>query len=146
MLTTREVIFATPAPIKIKLSGKLDVLKHSNSLAEIITSQKRIKVKLPDYIGFDLLKPLFGKDVTVMGLANLNPAGQLVSILLSDIHPVNPDDSFFNAIPPVLKETTDIKQLIVAQKYTCVKTAEFNKLAEELNITESVEEMINALK
>ncbi|MCX6287653.1 MAG: hypothetical protein NTY96_11115 [Bacteroidetes bacterium] len=137
---------ATPEPIKIKLSGKLDVLKHSNSLAEIITSQKRVKVKLPDNIGFDLLKPLFGKDVTVMGLANLNPAGQLVSILLSDIHPVNSDDSFFNAIPPVLKETTDIKQLIVAQKYSRIKTAEISKLAEELNITESVEEMINALR
>ena len=136
----------TPEPIKIKLSGKLDVLKHSNSLAEIITPQKRVKVKLPDNIGFDLLKPLFGKEVTVTGLANLNPAGQLVSILLSDIHPVNSDDSFFNAIPPVLKETTDIKQLIVAQKYTRVQTAEFNKLAEELNITESVEEMISALK
>ena len=81
-----------------------------------------------------------------MGLANLNPAGQLVSILLSDIHPVNPDDTFFNTIPPVLQETTDIKQLIVAQKYTRIKTAEFNKLAEELNIAESVEEMINALK
>ncbi|MCK9421468.1 MAG: hypothetical protein M0Q38_02615 [Bacteroidales bacterium] len=137
---------ATPEPIKIKLSGKLDMLKHSNSLAEIITSQKRVKVKLPDNIGFDLLKPLFGKEVTVMGLANLNPAGQLVSILLSDIHPINSDDSFFNAIPPVLKETTDIKQLIVAQKYTRVKTTEINMLAEELNITESVEEMINALK
>lgn len=93
-----------------------------------------------------MLKPLFGKAVTVMGLANLNPAGQLVSILLSDIHPVNPDDTFFNTIPPVLQETTDIKQLIVAQKYTRIKTAEFNKLAEELNIAESVEEMINALK
>jgi hypothetical protein len=46
----------------------------------------------------------------------------------------------------VLQETTDIKQLIVAQKYTRIKTAEFNKLAEELNIAESVEEMINALK
>ncbi|MEI7501575.1 MAG: hypothetical protein WCK84_14150 [Bacteroidota bacterium] len=137
---------ATPEPIKIKLSGKLDVLKHSNSLAEIITPQKRVKVKLPDNIGFDVLKPLFGKDVTVMGLANLNPAGQLVSILLSDIHPVNSDDSFFNAIPPVLKETTDIKQLIVAQKYSRIKTAEINKLAEELDITESVEEMINALR
>jgi len=136
----------TPEPIKIKLSGKLDVLKHSNSLAEIITPQKRVKVKLPDNIGFDLLKPLFGKEVTVTGLANLNPARQLVSILLADIHPINSDDSFFNAIPPVLKETTDIKQLIVAQKYTRVKTTEFNKLAEELNITESVEEMINALK
>jgi len=136
----------TPEPIKIKLSGKLDVLKHSNSLAEIITPQKRVKVKLPDNIGFDLLKPLFGKEVTVTGLANLNPARQLVSILLADIHPINSDDSFFNAIPPVLKETTDIKQLIVAQKYTRVQTAEFNKLAEELNITESVEEMISALK
>jgi len=136
----------TPEPIKIKLSGKLDVLKHSNSLAEIITPQKRVKVKLPDNIGFDLLKPLFGKEVTVTGLANLNPARQLVSILLAVIHPINSDDSFFNAIPPVLKETTDIKQLIVAQKYTRVQTAEFNKLAEELNITESVEEMISALK
>ncbi len=136
----------TPEPIKIKLSGKLDVLKHSNSLAEIITPQKRVKVKLPDNIGFDLLKPLFGKEVTVTGLANLNPARQLVSILLADIHPINSDDSFFNAIPPVLKETTDIKQLIVAQKHTRVQTAEFNKLAEELNITESVEEMISALK
>ena len=93
-----------------------------------------------------MLKPLFGKDVTVMGLANLNPAGQLVSILLSDIHPVNPDVTFFNAIPPVLKETTDIKQLIVTQKYTRIKTAQFTKLADELNITESVEKMIKALK
>jgi len=136
----------TPDPIKIKLSGKLDVLKHSNSLAEIITPQKRVKVKLPDNIGFDLLKPLFGMDVTIIGLANFNPARQLVSILLSDIHPVNTDDSFFNAIPPVLKETTDVKQLIVAQKFTHAKTADFIKLADGLNITESVEELINALK
>jgi len=136
----------TPAPIKVKLSGKLDVLKHSNSLAEIITPQKRVKVKLPDNIGFEVLKPLFGEEVTVTGLANLNPGGKLVSILLSDIHPVNTDDSFFNAIPLVLKETTDVKQLIVAQKFTHAKTADFIKLADGLNITESVEEMIHALK
>jgi hypothetical protein len=136
----------TPAPLKIKLSGKLDVMRHSHSMVEIVAGQKRVKVKLPENMPFDELKPLFGKDVTITGIANYNPAYQLVSILLSDIRSVHPDDLYFQDLPVLIKETTDIKQLIVKQKYTGVRKPEFDKLVVDLAINEPIESLLASLK
>jgi len=137
---------ATPAPLKIKLSGKLDVLKYSHSMVEIVSRQKRVKVKLPEHVNFEELKPLFGQEVTITGIANYNPAYQLVSILISDIHAENPSDLYFRNIPSLIKETTDIKQLIVKQKYTGFHKSDFDKLVDELAIDEPLDVLLASIK
>lgn len=139
-----EVI--TPPPMKIKLSGKLDVLKHSHSMVEIISQHKRVKIKLPETITFDQLKMLFGQDVSIIGIANFNPAHQMVSVLLSEIQPAGSEDSFFRNVPELIKEKTDIKQLIVKQKYTGVQEAALDKLVDKLAIDDPIEDLLSSLK
>jgi hypothetical protein len=142
----RKLEDTTPAPLKIKLSGKLDVLKHTHSMVEIVARQKRVKVKLPEKVNFDELKPLFGKNVTITGIANYNPAYQLVSIMLLDIKGEDEPDSFFRNIPSLIKETTDIKQLIAKQKYTGIQKSAFFGLVDELAIDEPLDELLASLK
>jgi hypothetical protein len=142
----RNLEDTTPAPMNIKLSGKLDVLKHSHSMVEIISRQKRIKVKLPEQVNFEELKPLFGQEVTITGIANYNPANQLVSISLSDIHAEYPEDLYFRNIPSLIKETTDIKQLMIKQKYTGYHKSDFDKLVEELAVEEPLDLLLDSIK
>jgi hypothetical protein len=115
-------------------------------MVEIVARQKRVKVKLPEKVNFDELKPLFGKDVTITGIANYNPAYQLVSIMLLDIKGENEPDSFFRNTPSLIKETTDIKQLIAKQKYTGIQKSAFFGLLDELAIDESLDELLASLK
>ena len=135
----------TPSPVKIKLSGKLDVMKHTSSLLEIVADNKRVKVKLPEKLPIEQLKPFFGTQVTIIGTANYNPARQLVSILLSDIQGLAEGDGFFQHIPSVVKETTDLKELIATQKYSGFKKSKFDQVIDELNIDEPIDTLLQAL-
>jgi len=141
----RVLEVTTPAPIKVKVNGTLDMMKHSNSLIEILSETKCIKVKLPEYIKIEDIKQFFGNQVTVIGLANFNPAHQLVSILLSDIQSPSEEDVFFKRIPKILKEKTEIRQLITEKDYKGFNKTKFDKLIDEMAVEEPIEVMLNAL-
>ena len=136
---------STPEPVKIKLSGKLDVMKHTHSQLEIISNEKKVKVILPESFRIDEMKQFFGREVTIQGLANFNPARQIVSIELADIKAATGKDVFFRQIPHLLKEKTDIKQLIAEKNYRGFDKVRFNKLIDELDIAEPLEDLINSL-
>lgn len=135
----------TPAPLKVKITGKLDMMKHSNSILEILTERKSVRVKLPDNIRIEDVKSLFGDEVTVTGMANFNPAHQLVSVLLSDIQSPSIGDLFFNNIPRILKEKTDLRQLIAEKNYKGFSKTKFEKLIDEMDVVEPLELLLNSL-
>jgi hypothetical protein len=136
---------STRAPLKTKISGKLDMMKHSSSVLEILSDKRSIKVKLPDTIRMEEIKVFFGSQVTVTGMANFNPANQLVSILMADIKGANQEDIFFIQLPKVLKEKTEIKQLIKEKNYKGFNKTRFDKLIDELEVEEPIETLLNAL-
>ena len=135
----------TPPPIKVKVNGKLDMMKHSSSLLEILSGTRIIKVKLPENMKIEDIKSFFGKQISITGLANFNPAHELVSILLSDIQSLSQEDLFFTQRPKVLKDKTDLKQLISEKKYKGTDKTKLDSLIDEMAVEEPIEVMLNAL-
>jgi len=137
----------TPASIKTKVTGVLDVLKHSiNQLELIVDETKRIRALLNEQIAISELTPFFGKEVTVSGTANYNPSGQIISFEITGYKPVNKKDHFFNQLPKPLFEETDLKRIVKTQNYKGYGTDKVKKIVGQLQVEESLEELLAALK
>lgn len=135
----------TPQSTKMRISGKLDEMKHSNAQLKIITEKGLIKAILSHDLTFENIKPLFGELVSVIGEVNFNPANQITSITVQHIEKAKEGDNYFTKIGTVIKEKTDIKQLISEQNYTGFDKNQFLQLADELQIDESVDDLIKML-
>jgi hypothetical protein len=130
----------------MRISGKLDVMRHTTAQLEIVTEKARIRALLSNEVTFEMVKPFFGENVSIIGDANFNPSHGITSIELSSIEKAKAGDSFFNQLDNIiLKDKTDLKQLIVEQNYKGVSTTRFKSLIDELQVDESVEDLLNML-
>lgn len=136
----------TPHPIKMKITGKLDVMKHTNAQLEIVTEKGRIRALLTNDITFDKVKPFFGDKISIIGEVNFNPARSITSVELLSIEKAKEGDRFFTQLGNmIIKEKTDIKQLMVEQNYKGINTARFNSIIDDLQVEESVDDLLNML-
>jgi hypothetical protein len=85
---------STPKDQKIKISGKLEMMRHSSKLLELINTNGKFKARLSKELTFEKAKKFFGEEITCTGIASFNPKGKVVSIEISDIHPAE-SASFF---------------------------------------------------
>lgn len=137
----------TPACIKTKVRGVLDVLKHSNNQLELIVDEtKRIRALLNEQIAISELTPFFGKEVTVSGTANYNPSGQIISFEITGYKAVNKKEHYFNQLPKPLFEETDLKRILKTQNYKGYSTDKVRKIVGQLQVEESLEDLLTALK
>ena len=101
--TIRELEENTPESIKTKISGLLDIMKFTNRQLELKIGKDRSRVILPEKMQPDELVQFFGKDVTIIGRANFNPAGGVSNIELQKIQLAKPEDAYFKQLPqPIL--------------------------------------------
>jgi hypothetical protein len=136
----------TPQPIKMRITGKLDVMKHTTAQLEIVTEKGRIRALLNNDITFDKVKPYFGDNVSIIGEVNFNPAHAITSVELISIEKAKEGDNFFTQLGNILiKDKTDIKQLIVEQDYKGVNENRFDMVINELQIEESIDDLLNML-
>lgn len=137
----------TPSSIKTKVSGVLDVLKHSNNQLELIVDDtKRIRAILCDKLNIGELTSFFGKKLTVTGTANYNPSGAIISFEILSYKPVEVKEAYFNQLPKPLFEDTNLQRIIESQNYKGYKSDKVKKLVEQLEVEESLEELLAALK
>lgn len=137
----------TPASIKTKVTGILDMLKHSNHQLELIVDDtKRIRATLSDRLNIAQLTNLFGKKVTATGIANYNPSGAIISFEISGVKAFEMNAPYFNQLPQPMFEETNLQRIIKSQNYKGYKSNKVEKLIAELNVEESLEELLSALK
>jgi hypothetical protein len=137
----------TPASIKTKVTGVLDVLKHSNNQLELIVDEtKRIRAVLSEQLAISELTHFFGKEVTVSGTANYNPSGEVISFEISGYKPVNKKEKYFNQLPKPLFEETDLKRIANEQNYKGYHTEKVKKITRQMEVEESLEDLLAALK
>lgn len=137
----------TPASIKTKVMGVLDVLRHSNNQLELIVDDnKRIRAVLNERLAISELTPFFGKSVTVSGTANYNPSGEIISFEIIGYKPVHKNEKYFNQLPKPLFEETDLKRIVQEQNYKGYRAEKVKKIAGQLEVTESLEELLAAIK
>ncbi len=137
----------TPASIKTKVTGVLDVLKHSNNQLELIVDDsKRIRAVLSEQLAISELTHFFGKEVTVSGTANYNPSGDVISFEISGYKPVNKKEKYFSQLPKPLFEETDLKRIANEQNYKGYHTEKVKKITRQMEVEESLEDLLAALK
>lgn len=116
--TIKVVEEKTPESIKTRLTGKLDMLKHSNSQLEIITEGRKIRAKLTDQVSFKDVFPLFGKDVLAQGTVNFNPSGSISSFEIEAIQPASEEDDFFRRLPTPVFQEFDLERITSKSGYS----------------------------
>ena len=137
----------TPSSVKTKVTGVLDVLKHShNQLELIVDGTKRIRAILSEQIKINELTGFFGKEVTVTGIAHYNPAGSIISFEISGYKGVVKKDKYFQQVPKPLFEETDLKRVMENQKYKGYNPDKVIKLTHQLEVEESLEDLLADLK
>lgn len=137
----------TPASIKTKVTGVLDVLKHSNNQLELIVDEtKRIRAVLSEQLAISELTPFFGKEVTVSGTANYNPSGEVISFEINGYKPVNKKEKYFSQLPKPLFEETDLKRIAKTQNYKGYSAEKVKKIVGHIQVEESLEDLLAALK
>lgn len=137
----------TPPPVKMRITGKLDVMKHTTAQLEIVTEKGRIRALLNQEITFEKVKPFFGEKVSITGEVNFNPARGISSVELLSIQKAEEREYFFSQVSNfIITDKTDLKQLIVDQSYKGANKTRLESLIDELHIEESSDDLLNMLK
>lgn len=136
----------TPASIKTRVTGVLDMLKHSNNQLELIAGEKRIRAILSDKLKMNELAAYFGAELTVTGNAHFNPLGHVTSLEITSFKQVDHKEKYFKQVPRPLFEETDIKRIAEEQKYKGYHRDKVKKITGELDVEQSLEELLAALK
>jgi hypothetical protein len=137
----------TPASIKTKVTGVLDMMKHSNHQLELLVDgTKRIRAILNDQLAVSDLTAFFGKELTVSGIANYNPSGDVISFEISGYKSANKREIYFNQLPVPLFEETDLKRIAQQQNYKGYQADKVKKIVDKMEVEDSLEDLLAALK
>jgi len=135
----------TPADQKIKITGKLEMMRHSSNLLELVNVSGKYKAHLSPDFSFEKAKTFFGEEITCTGIAHFNPKGKVASIEISDIMSADKSASYFENSSYAVQEKLDLPGLVTVLNYKGTSTGKINKLVQELDIDEDLESLLNAL-
>lgn len=139
----KNVEINTPEPVRARITGKLDVIKHSNEQLELLVQNKRIRAYLSENVVLNGIVKFFGKEITVVGLVNYKPSSEAKSIEIHSFEKSTDGDSFFKTIPETIKEEIDLKQLASKQSY---EGTELNEILGKWPGEESIQELLESIK
>ncbi|MCE2996217.1 MAG: hypothetical protein LW863_11490, partial [Flammeovirgaceae bacterium] len=123
------------------------MMKHSNHQLELLVDgTKRIRAILNDQLAVSDLTAFFGKELTVSGIANYNPSGDVISFEISGYKSANKKETYFNQLPVPLFEETDLKRIAQQQNYKGYQSDKVKNIAGKMEIEDSLEDLLAALK
>jgi len=107
----------TPPPAKARITGVLDLMQYSKDLIQLNTEKGIIRALITDDVSFQMISGFFGKKVTIEGMANYKPSGNIGAIEMYKLRPAAEDDRWFETPHSAIKEQLDFKELRAKQKY-----------------------------
>ena len=135
----------TPADQKIKITGKLEMMRHSNNQLELITTNGKIKAFINNDSLVATAKDFFGDDVTLDGIAHFNPRGKVVSFEIESISTADKSATYFQNTPMAIQATLDLPGLMQIQNYKGVNKNKLNQIIDELDIQEDLSSLLSSL-
>jgi len=135
----------TPVDQKIKITGKLEMMKHSSNLLELVNASGKFKAHLSHDYSFENALPFFGKDITCTGLAHFNPKGQIASIEITHITFADTSAPYFTNANFAIQEKLDLPGLVTKQNYKGTSSAKINKLIKEIGVDDDLETLLQTL-
>lgn len=133
----------TPAGRKAKVTGMLDVLQHSKSQLELLVAGKKMRARLAEQIHLEEVLELFGKEVTVSGMANFNPAGKITSFEIQNIRQAAAEDDYFRTLPQPIFQELHIQDIA---KRTGYRGTDLSKVLGQWPGEESTDELLELLR
>jgi hypothetical protein len=113
----------TPPPAQIRLTGKLDMIRHSTRSFGLVTDEgSEVRGVLDSQEQTDSLKSFLGRRILVLGKAIFRPSGSLLRIDASGVETGEGQPSLFSKVPQarnacpqlVRNKTNDIQKRGVA--------------------------------
>lgn len=132
----------TPSPRRARITGILDLMQYSKDLIQIQTEQGATHAILTNDIQFTDISTYFGQKVTLEGIANFKPSGNISAIEVHKIREATDEDDWFTKKPAAIKEQLDIKELRAKQKF---KGTNLDNVIGEWPGDESIEELLEML-
>ena len=100
-LRAHQLTEQTPASRQVRVSGRLDMIRHSTrSFEMLLEDSKVVRGVLDNADEIDRLKSLLGKSVTVVGRAVYRPSGRVLRVDARGVDEGASESRLFTRIPP----------------------------------------------
>lgn len=136
----------TRESVKTAITGSLDVMRHKKEQMEIVTGDQRIRAFPGKNMNIKNLKTFFGENVKITGLAHFKTDGSLKFIEILDIQKASGEEQTIEELTLPIFEDIDLKRLAKEQEWQGFNEGKFKQEIKDMNIEESLEEMLEALK
>jgi hypothetical protein len=107
----KELRRSIPADQRIRVAGKLDLLKHSNRIFEVELSAGTVRGVIVRDLDFDKIRGLLGQQVVVSGVAKFRPSGRVLRVEADQLLPASGDTSIWAEMPRPLFAELDVRPL-----------------------------------
>lgn len=137
----------TKESVKTAITGTLDVMRHKKEQMEIVTAgDQRIRAFPGNNMNIKNLKTFFGENVKITGLAHFKTDRSLKFIEILDIQTASGEEQTIEELTLPIFEDIDLKRLAKEQDWQGFNEGKFRQEIKDMNIEESLEDMLDALK
>jgi len=102
-----RLIQGTPAPQRVRVSGTLDTIRHSDRMFTLLLEGGRAAKGIAEGLAAKQLAELFGQSVVVSGTAVFRASGGLLRIEAEAIEPAGSDAAVWSRVPTPLFRIMD---------------------------------------
>lgn len=128
--------------ITARITGKLELMRHSNSSVQIIADGQTIRAYLTDRLSFADAKEFFGEEVTLDGIAHFDAKRKVSRFEVKTIRLASASDDYFRRMPEPLAQQLSMVQEAQIQGYSGTK---LNKVIGKWPGTETLSELLAML-
>jgi hypothetical protein len=112
----RQLRRQIPREQRVRLAGRLDLLRHSNRMFELILAEgERIRGAVAADVDFAPLGGWLGEHVVASGTARFRPSGRVLRLEAEQVVRAEGDQSVLSKAPVPVLATLDVRSLRVAQ-------------------------------
>ncbi len=137
-----------PPPRQVAFVGTLEILNNASKLVRVRTENRLVKVSTRHH-AFDAatLGTLYTREVAVQGMGNFNALRQLVGVEATYIGPaLQEGPTLLRQLPQPIGRRLDVRALREKQGFRGTDLATMLRLAEEMAVPESADELRRQLR
>jgi hypothetical protein len=123
----KELRRSIPPDQRLRVAGKLDLLKHSNRIFEVELPGGTVRGVIVRDLDFEKIRGLLGQQVVVSGIAKFRPSGRLLRVEADQLLPASGDTSLWAEMPRPLFTELDVRSLREPQGPRSGVSAIFNQ-------------------
>ena len=141
-----RLIRSTPQPQRVRISGKLDTIRHSDRMFTLLLDDGRSVKGVAEGVAYEQLAQLFGARVVISGLAVFRPSGGILRIEADSIDPAGAGAEIWSRLPTPFSRPVDVSTLQQPQGPRSGVNAIFGRWPRDESDDETDEEVARVLR